>query len=98
MPVMITSSVGGKPSQNNPNDVKKIQALLTQVRCGPRPGQQVAVIGVCGQDTIEAIRRFQSFFPGAGADGRVDPGGKTRRHLDELAEPLKLGAIDDGSG
>lgn len=97
MPVTITRLVGekhhSKDKDSDPNDVKKIQALLNKIQCGPREDAQVAITGTCDQDTIKAIRRFQGFFPDAVPDGRVDPGRTTLRRLNELAEPLKLHAI-----
>ncbi len=91
MDVVIMKSVG-KGSPNDRADVSKVQTLLNQAQAGPRPGARVAVTGVCGPDTIEAIASFQALWPG-GVDQRVDPGGRTLRRLNQAAQPLQLNPI-----
>lgn len=66
----------GEGGTNNPTDVKVIQQLLNRV-----PGSApIAENGVCGADTIAAIRKFQGGFIST-PDGRIDPGGRTFNHL-----------------
>ncbi len=81
----ISASVGRMGGVNRPDDVKTVQELLNQVppgSGGPKP--PLAVDGICGPKTINAIQTFQlHHFGWKGADGRVDPGGPTLEKLNE---------------
>ena len=85
----ISASVGRMGGVNRPPDVKTVQELLNQVPVsdgGPRT--PLIENGLCGQDTIDAIQKFQlHHFGWRGADGRVDPGGPTLRKLNEYDGP-----------
>jgi len=74
---------------NRPDDVRKVQKLLNKVpptEGGPKV--PLAVDGICGQKTIRAIQTFQlHHFGWKGADGRVDPYGRTLAKLDEYNVP-----------
>jgi murein endopeptidase len=61
---------------NNTADVKVVQTLLNQI------GDHAALVvnGTCGNDTIAAIKAFQSGFFSV-PDGRIDPGGQTIKRL-----------------
>ncbi len=72
---------------NHPGDVAVVQDLLDTVpaRLGG-PSKLLKVDGVSGPKTLHAIREFQRRGLGFHwPDGRVDPGGKTIRHLQETA-------------
>jgi hypothetical protein len=70
----ITASAGAGGT-NVPADVRVVQDLLNRAaRASP------AVDGVCGPGTRQALTSYQSTFLRT-ADGRVDPGGPTLRHL-----------------
>jgi peptidoglycan hydrolase-like protein with peptidoglycan-binding domain len=77
----LTDSVG-RNGANLKQDVLRVQMLLREAGQDPGP-----LDGVCGSQTISAIRKFQSqFFPGA--DGLVDPEGVTWRRLAEAQQEL----------
>lgn len=82
----------GRGGVNRPADVMIIQNLLNKV--GPAsggPNTRLSVDGVCSAMTTEAIRKFQirQFGP-AGANGRVDPAGRTLAKLNDFDD----GALD----
>lgn len=85
----ITASVGRMGGVNRPQDVRSVQELLNRAPTasgGPTP--LLAVDGLCGPKTTNAIQRFQQHhFGWSGADGRVDPGGRTLRKLNEYDSP-----------
>ena len=69
---------------NDKRDVRTVQQWLN--RAGASPG--LITDGLCGSNTIAAIRDFQSRFMQV-PDGRVDPNGRTMRELlDSPSEPL----------
>jgi D-alanyl-D-alanine carboxypeptidase/Putative peptidoglycan binding domain len=70
----LSGSVGLK-GKNNPQDVTMVQQLL--LAHGFRIGE---ADGNCGDPTIQALLSFQRGFLRV-PDGRVDPGGRTWRHL-----------------
>jgi peptidoglycan hydrolase-like protein with peptidoglycan-binding domain len=85
MPKSISKSVGLGGVNLQP-DVVTVQSLLNKVTAqdgGPAPA--LVTDGLCGPKTRDAIRKFQlrQFGP-AGADGRVDPGGRTIGRLNEF--------------
>jgi peptidoglycan hydrolase-like protein with peptidoglycan-binding domain len=86
----------GRGGVNQPNDVRTVQALLNdwRVKNGRRP---VAVDGLVGPETIDAITDFQWAVTGI-VDGRVDPGGPAIRKLltappAEVLEAALLGLL-----
>lgn len=85
----LTASVGRMGGVNRPDDVTKVQRLLNKVPVtegGPKA--PLAVDGLCGPKTINAIQTFQlRHFGWKGADGRVDPYGPTLAKLDEYNVP-----------
>lgn len=76
----------GRGGVNRPADVAIIQHLLNKV--GPHmggPNTRLIVDAVCNAMTTEAIRKFQIRHLGAaGADGRVEPGGRTLAKLNDF--------------
>lgn len=81
---------------NNGQDVAKIQTLLT------KKGFKLRVDGICGNNTISAIRRFQKSFLKV-PDAKVDVDGKTIRLLNSAGlENKSIGltthVINDGVG
>jgi len=87
----ITASVGEKGA-NRADDVRLIQTMLNQAG-----GAGLKVDGVCGPNTIAAIRKFQSkFIPHP--DGRIDPGGTTFHKLAGAAAKLILLPQRSGAG
>ncbi|MDP2897758.1 MAG: peptidoglycan-binding domain-containing protein [bacterium] len=85
----ISASVGRMGGVNRPPDVKTVQELLNKVP-PPEGGPKVrlAVDGICGPKTINAIQTFQlRHFGWKGADGRVDPNGPTLAKLNEYDVP-----------
>lgn len=82
----ISASVGRMGGVNRRPDVETVQELLNRVppgRGGPAP--PLDVDGLCGPLTIRAIQEFQlHHFGWSGADGRVDPGRRTIRKLNEF--------------
>lgn len=97
MAASISASVGAGGT-NSPRDVRLVQDLLNR-----NTGGRLAVDGVCGPLTTDAIRGFQKGFL-ARPDGRVDPSGLTWRHLsgDETgsqgAAPTRGASSDGASG
>jgi peptidoglycan hydrolase-like protein with peptidoglycan-binding domain len=85
----ITASVGRMGGVNRPDDVRTVQQLLNQVPLtagGPKP--PLDPDGKCGPKTIAAIQAFQlHHFGWPGADGRVDPNGRTHTKLNEFDVP-----------
>jgi hypothetical protein len=79
--------MGGK---NLPPDVEIVQSLLNNVPpTEGGPARPLRVSGGCGQDTIDAIQRFQlHHFGWSGADGRVDPDHQTLAKLNEYDRPV----------
>ena len=76
----------GRGGVNRPADVTIIQNLLNKVApTSGGPSARLMVDGLCGAKTNEAIRKFQirHFGPG-GADGRVDPAGRTLAKLNDF--------------
>ncbi|MBC2710082.1 MAG: peptidoglycan-binding protein [Desulfosarcina sp.] len=65
---------------NEPPDVITVQSYL----CLSGAVAPIAVDGIAGPKTIEAIRTFQARFMLA-PDGRVDPGGRTIHELGQTA-------------
>jgi hypothetical protein len=82
----ITASVGRAGGANFPNDVKVVQQLLNNVpENAGGPHVKLQVDGVCGPMTKDAIQKFQvRQFGWGGADGRVDPNGRTLAKLNEF--------------
>ncbi|MDP2898636.1 MAG: peptidoglycan-binding protein [bacterium] len=89
MAITITASVGRMGGVNRPDDVKKVQKLLNKVpQTEGGPKVPLAVDGICGPKTINAIQTFQlRHFGWKGADGRVDPEGRTLFKLNEYDVP-----------
>ena len=90
----ISASVGRLGGVNRPDDVRTVQQLLNQVPLtagGPKP--PLDPDGKCGPKTITAIQTFQiHHFGWPGADGRVDPNGRTHTKLNEFDQPAATGA------
>lgn len=86
----ITASVGSAGGVNRRPDVLTVQRLLNQVppvSGGPTP--PLVTDGVCGMKTKAAIQKFQiQQFGWSGADGRVDPGGRTHQRLNDFDVPF----------
>ena len=79
MSIMINGSVG-RGGVNRKGDTRKIQKLLNAVF----PGTPLDETGEVDAKTIRRIERFQRRFLN-NPDGRVDPGGKTLRRLNQAA-------------
>ncbi len=84
----IARSVGLNPRCGNLTaDIRTVQVALnrfTPLEGGPDP--QLVEDGICGSKTSAAIKKFQAKrFEIGGADGIVDVGGKTDRHLANAA-------------
>ncbi len=108
MDVTISNSVG-KNGRNLPDDVIKIQQLLSEVGMAPyslphyflNPQQSWSVmpsLQVCvATPPIDpaTIRSIEEFqgLWGGPVDGRVDPGGTTLKRLNATKTPLKLSEI-----
>lgn len=77
------SVIGGSVGLGGDNarkDVRAVQHLLNKHSLPPL--RDLTVDGIAGQNTIDAIRHFQFVVVKMRApDSRVDPGGKTFRHL-----------------
>lgn len=90
MPRQISASVGRMGGRNLPDDVRTVQELLNEVPAtsgGPAP--PLVPDSLCGPKTIGAIQTFQlHHFGFSGADGRVDPGGRTLAKLNEFDRQL----------
>lgn len=71
---VLQSSVGEK-GKNLKSDVETVQSLLKSKGFDPK-----GIDGVCGKDTIAAIRRFQATFL-TNPDGLIEPGRKTWQKL-----------------
>src|SRR5262245_32788287 len=95
----ITASVGAAGGSNSHQDVTTVQTLLNRVperAGGPVPG--LAVDGICGPKTIAAIRKFQvRQFGVSGADGRVDPRGRTLARLNGFSAGALAPSLGDGN-
>ncbi len=101
VPTVIKDAVGEKtlvmgkpvPAKNNPDDVKKIQALLKKVL---GPSAPIFTDGKCDATMKGAIAEFQRAW-GGGADSTVEPlshpHAHTLKNLDRLANPLVLNQI-----
>ncbi len=84
---IIGASVGAG-GKNVRRDVKAVQRLLNKHSLPPL--QKLSIDGIAGQNTIDTIRHFQSVVVKMRApDSRVDPGGKTFRHLNQGPAPAK---------
>jgi len=90
---MILGAVGeksaGKPAPNNPDDVRKIQALLRKVFGPSTPALKDGVYDASMKDAISDFQRVWGGQP----DATVDKHGHTLQHLDRLANPLVLKLI-----
>lgn len=84
VPIMakkISASVG-KGGVNHRQDVREVQRLLNAKIDQLTPLRALAVDGLVGRNTINAIMEFQRRVVGFhNPDGRVDPGGKTETAL-----------------
>jgi peptidoglycan hydrolase-like protein with peptidoglycan-binding domain len=82
----IAASVGQMGGVNLLNDVKIVQGLLNNVaQFAGGPPLKLVVDGACGPKTKDAIKKFQmQHFGLGGADGRVDPNGRTLAKLNEF--------------
>ncbi len=67
---------------NKHNDVRTVQELLV------KKGYKLRVDGLCGQNTIKAIRKYQSHFMSV-PDALVDVNGKTFKQLNTGAAGVK---------
>ncbi len=65
----------GENGKNLKGDVETVQSLLKSKGFDPK-----GVDGICGKDTIAAIRRFQATFL-SNPDGLIEPGRKTWQKL-----------------
>lgn len=75
----LTDSVG-QGGANLKQDVTRVQMLLKTAGVDPGPTD-----GVCGSQTIAAIRKFQEeFIPNP--DGLIEPEGPTWRRLAEIQQ------------
>ena len=84
---LIGASVGAE-GKNEQRDVKVVQRLLNKHNLPPL--RHLSIDGVAGRNTIDSIRHFQSVVVKLRApDSRVDPGGKTLRHLNRGAVPVE---------
>jgi hypothetical protein len=94
--IAISASVGSGGA-NKSGDVKTIQRALNRV--APEQGGAVPpldVDGFFGPKTGGAIRQFQKVqFPGWTPDGRIDPGQKTIKRLNELLTSASKQAFAD---
>ena len=81
----ISASVG-RMGKNFPNDVRTVQQLLNANGHRMSPFQRLAEDGLIGPKTQSAIDKFQrQVLRYSGIDGRVDPGKKMIRTLNEGA-------------
>lgn len=100
MPKSISAAVGRGAASFNPTDVLTVQYLLNCVPSGSGgPQPELVLDGICGPKTTGAIERFQNWQLGF-ADGRVDPGGKTIRALQQFdpAPNQPLGGLGHSKG
>ncbi|MFO1370778.1 MAG: M15 family metallopeptidase [Marinagarivorans sp.] len=82
---MISASVGDQ-GKNQKSDVLYVQQLLNKhpFSKGKTGDMPLKEDGACGKKTIAAIRQFQAEVVGlAKPDGRIDPGGKSIKALEE---------------
>ncbi|MEM6972887.1 MAG: peptidoglycan-binding domain-containing protein [Pseudomonadota bacterium] len=80
--LVIVGSVGRK-GDNRPADVALVQARLNLM--APPARKTLSVDGRNGPNTMRAIEDFQEKVVGSRKpDGRVDPGGRTLRHLNQM--------------
>ena len=89
----ITASVGPMfGGRNIPQDVNVVQGLLNKVPVGfGGPLNPLVIDGICGARTTAAIKTFQQrHFGPSGADGRVDPGKRTIKKLNEFCSPAVI--------
>jgi peptidoglycan hydrolase-like protein with peptidoglycan-binding domain len=88
---IISGSVGSG-GKNTAEDVRLVQRLLNDARV--RNGlERLKVDGVAGRLTCAAILQYQN-SNGLTADSRIDPGGRTLKHLmDAHLASLKAGLI-----
>jgi peptidoglycan hydrolase-like protein with peptidoglycan-binding domain len=75
----------GSGGKNLVCDVFCVQMLLNVWRCCKRQ-PEIAEDGIAGPETVAAITAFQKSETGW-VDGRVDPGGRAWRALEEHARP-----------
>jgi hypothetical protein len=72
----------GRGGVNDAVEVKIVQARLNQLMDGKR--RRLVVDGKCGRHTVAALISFQRIVGGLKSpDGRVDPGGRTQRVLND---------------
>lgn len=89
----IMKSVGAG-GHNNKSDVRIVQTLLNNF-VNALGLNALVVDGDCGDNTIKAIRKFQSQVAGiSNPDGRVDPGGTTINALNGVAPSGPVAAIN----
>jgi peptidoglycan L-alanyl-D-glutamate endopeptidase CwlK len=81
--ITISASVG-RDGDNRKADTRKIQKALNQAI----PKSPLIVDGDCGAKTIKRIERFQSAYMRR-PDGRIDPGGRSLRRLNQAAPSLQ---------
>jgi D-alanyl-D-alanine carboxypeptidase len=97
---MLSSSVGNL-GKNQKSDVLLVQKLLNS---HPFSGSHRSIFplnvdGACGKKTIAAIEQFQSEVVGmARPDGRIDPGGKSIKVLDQPSGGFKQVPLAAGVG
>lgn len=91
MRIDISASVG-RGGVNRTNDVRTIQAALNRLPpASGGPISPLAVDGICGPKTIDAIQKFQlHHFGWKGVDGRVDPDGPTLAKLNQLTNETPI--------
>jgi peptidoglycan hydrolase-like protein with peptidoglycan-binding domain len=75
----LTDSVG-RNGENLKQDVIRVQSLLKTAGVDPGP-----IDGVCGSETISAIRRFQERLV-THPDGLIEPEGPTWKKLAEVQQ------------
>ncbi len=75
----IISGNVGPGGRNRSEDVRLVQRLLNDARAR-EGGHRLAVDGIAGPKTDAAILQYQKSH-GLAADGRIDPGGPTLKHL-----------------
>lgn len=95
----LISAAVGKDGKNRPKDVKTVQRLLNKHSLPPL--RALTVDGKAGANTVGAIEHFQTVVVKMKSpDGRVDPGGKTIRHLNRgpaESKPNQNGSANDKS-
>src|SRR5439155_13120884 len=88
MALELEGSVGVR-GENRPKDVAVVERLLQKIAALP-PSHAP---GVCDQALEEAIAGFQRLYDD-GADGRVDPRGRTLGWLNAVATPPVLNPVE----